>query len=152
MLHYEVPRFKGIRIMKLRSDSSYRKFCRSTADILDCSINDLNIGYSAGKPKELKGKLLPRVIENKEDYEEMVTNAVKSITAERTRYRKEKESITTAAEKAKRKTGAPSKKKPAPIQPYVVKLAMLDEDDPKGKKKSAKKVCNPVEIGFHNIF
>lgn len=146
MLQFEVPRFKGIRIMKLRSDDSYKKFCRSTADILDCSINDLNIGYSAGKPKELKGKLTPRVIENKEDYEVMVADAVRAIETECNRYRKEKEALAKTAAKAKGKAGAPNKRKAAPIQPYIIKLALTDEDDPKDKKKSAKKVCIFADI------
>lgn len=134
-----MPRLQAVRVLKLRSDLDYESFCEKIARVLDCSANDLNLGYSAGKVKDLKGKLTPRVLENKADYAEMIARAVKAIGDERRRYKKEKRDLSKAAKKAKGKAGAPIKRKAVGIQDYIIRLALMDVDE-KTKKSAKKKV------------
>lgn len=152
MLYIEVPRFNGMRVVKLDKSTSYRTFCRKVADILGCPVKDLSIGYNAGKAKDLKGKLTARVIEHEEDYDEMVRDSVCTMEDDIARYRKEKAKLAKGAKKGKGKVGAPSKKKALLPQQYIIKLAMVEEETPKKggtKAKPIKKVCtSPTQFGM----
>jgi hypothetical protein len=68
--------------MKLHVGWDYDTFCKKTARILGCLVDELNIGYLAGKQKTLKGKLTPRVLEDVGDYDEMIKDAVEAIVSE----------------------------------------------------------------------
>lgn len=133
-LRIEVPRFQGMRILKITRHTSYKSFRRETAEILDCSVTELNIGYKAGKLKDLKGKITPRVIENEEDYKEMIEEGFRAMEEELGRYRREKTRLAKAAKKGKGKTGAPRKKQVPEIQPYIVNVVVMEEDTPKKTK------------------
>ncbi|QRV85188.1 hypothetical protein RhiJN_13206 [Ceratobasidium sp. AG-Ba] len=142
VLEYEVPRFKGVRILKLPSDASYWRFRHETGNIVENTSDNLQWGYSAGKKKDLKGKLTPRVIETEDDYKEMVDTAVGAIKEENDRFEKETRELEEAARNVKRKRGALSKKKAAPIEDYIIKLTVITVDEvatKKGKNRAGTK-------------
>ncbi|QRW02455.1 hypothetical protein RhiLY_01453 [Ceratobasidium sp. AG-Ba] len=139
MLEYKVPRLNGVRVLKLRADASYWEFRQEVDGIID-STDEPSLGYNFGKRKDLKGKLRPRVLEDAQDYREMVKLVVDAINEEESRYRKEVKALEEAATTAKGKRGAPSKKKAAPAQEYIVRLTVtIDEGSSKKAKKSAGK-------------
>lgn len=142
-------------MLKIQSDLDYDSFCEKIARVLDCSPDDMKLGYVAGKKKDLKGKPTPHVVENRVDYDDMVVDAVRAIEAERTRYRKEKEKILKAVRKAKGKAGPPIKRKASPFQEYIIRLVVMETDlkiekGKKGRKKVSVK-CGFMDVYLHDL-